>query len=253
MSTNPTLSVVMSVFNGADHLEKTIQSILNQSYRDFELLVVNDGSTDQSLSILKRLARQDDRIEIINQTNQGLTKSLIYGCEKAQGNYIARHDVGDYSSSSRFEKQIHYLESNSDCAAVFTQFQVVDGNDIIISEHRPSASFIASALDYNDGEIATPSHHGCVMFTKQEYLKVGGYRQEFYFAQDLDLWMRLAQCGKITVIDEILYQAYLSSDSISGTHHRLQKKFHDIIIESARIRAQNSDENEILKKASTVT
>ncbi len=252
MSTTPTLSVVMSVYNGADRLKKTIQSILDQSYSDLELIIINDGSTDQSLSVLQRAAEKDKRIKIINQTNQGLTKSLITGCELVSGKYIARHDVGDYSDSTRFEKQINYLEKNPDHVAVFTQFQVIDENNVVISQHKPPIGYTTSALDYTDGKIATPSHHGCVVFVKQAYLQVGGYRKEFYFAQDLDLWMRLAEIGEINVVDQILYQAYLSSDSISGKYQRLQKKYHNIIVESARIRAEKADETIVLNQASSI-
>ena len=252
MSTPPYLSVVMSVYNDADQLEKTILSILNQSFVDFEFIIINDGSTDQSQRLLEKFAEQDQRIKVITQPNQGLTRALISGCEQAQGKYIGRQDVGDFSYPTRFERQINFLETNPDHIAVFTQYQVIDQNNAVISQHTPSPSCIKSSVDYTDGEIAAPSHHGCVIFNKDAYLQVSGYRKEFYFAQDLDLWLRMTEIGKIEVIDAILYQAYLSSDSISGQHHRLQKKFHDIIVESARIRANKGAENVILNKALSI-
>ena len=252
MSASPYLSVVMSVFNGADQLEKTVQCILDQSYRDYEFIIVNDGSTDKSLELLQKFAQLDPRITIINQSNQGLTRSLITACEQAQGNYIARQDVGDYSYPSRFEKQINRFETEPELVAIFTQFQVIDDNDIVISQHQPSSSYIESVLDYSDGQIATPSHHGSVMFDKNAYQQVGGYRAQFRFAQDLDLWLRLNEYGDIQVIDEILYLALLSSNTISGMHHREQKKYHDIIVESAQIRSEGGDEQSVLNQASTI-
>ena len=252
MLASPCLSVVMSVFNGAGQLEKTVQSVLDQSYSNFEFIIVNDGSTDGSLGLIRKFAEQDPRIIFIDQSNQGLTRSLITACEQARGNYIARQDVGDYSYPSRFEKQINRFETDPQLVAIFTQFQVIDDNDIVISQHQPSSSYIKSALDYSDGQIATPSHHGSVMFDKNAYQQAGGYRPEFRFAQDLDLWLRIKEYGDIQVIDEILYLALLSSNTISGMHHRLQKKYHDIIVESARIRSEGGDEQSVLKQASTI-
>ncbi len=252
MSASPYLSVVMSVFNGADQLEKTVQCIIEQSFVDFEFIIINDGSTDNSLELLQIAAEQDLRINIIDQSNQGLTRSLITGCKQARGKYIARQDVGDYSYPTRFEKQIAYFESNPQVVAVFTQFQVIDDNAVVISQHQPAPDYIESALDYSDGKIATPSHHGSVMFVKNIYQQTGGYRWEFRFAQDLDLWLRMKEHGDIQVIDEILYQALLSSNTISGMHHRAQKKYHDIIVESARVRRKSGDEQNILRQASTI-
>ncbi len=252
MSADPHLSVVMSVFNGADLLYKTIECVVNQSYRDFEFIIINDGSTDNSLDILQKCADQDNRIIILDQHNQGLTSSLITGCERAKGKYIARQDVGDYSFPTRLEKQVNCFQSHPNLVAVFCQFQVVDENGVVISQHQPETDDIKSVLDYSDGDIAAPSHHGSAMFSKTAYFQAGGYRQEFRFAQDLDLWVRMKTLGDIKVIDEILYQALLSSNTISGMHHRAQKKYHNIIIESARVRSHNGDEQPILRQASAI-
>ena len=101
MTTIPKVSVVMSVYNGAEHLAETLDSVLQQEDCDFEFIVVNDGSTDSTASILDEYARRDPRLRIIHQSNTGLTQALINGCHQARGEYIARQDAGDVSLSSR--------------------------------------------------------------------------------------------------------------------------------------------------------
>ena len=91
----PSVSVIMSVYNGANHLVKSVESILVQEGVDFEFIIVNDGSTDESGEILEAFARRDNRIRVIEQENTGLTKALIRGCKEARGKYIARQDVDD--------------------------------------------------------------------------------------------------------------------------------------------------------------
>ena len=105
MTAEPTISVVMSVYNGADTLRDTVESVLSQEGVDFEFIIVNDGSSDASASILDDLAAADARIRLLHQANQGLTKALINGCALARGQYIARQDVGDYSLENRLLRQ----------------------------------------------------------------------------------------------------------------------------------------------------
>ncbi|MCH2175616.1 MAG: glycosyltransferase family 2 protein [Lentisphaeria bacterium] len=99
----------MSVFNGAKCLPYSIQSILDQSYKDFEFIIVDDGSTDTTAQVLKEYSKCDNRIRVIRQDNAGLPKALIRGCEVAQGNYIARQDADDYSFPTRLQKQVEEL------------------------------------------------------------------------------------------------------------------------------------------------
>ena len=106
----PKLSIVMAVFNEEETIKESVQSILNQNFKDFELIVVDDGSQDQTITVLNQNF-EDERIRIIEQANLGLTKALIAGCESAEGKYIARHDCGDQSDPARFSKQLKVLDS----------------------------------------------------------------------------------------------------------------------------------------------
>src|SRR5882672_1702517 len=101
----PLVSVVTSTYNGASYLENSLQSVLDQTGVQFELIVVDDGSTDGSAEILARLAGKDSRLRLLRQKNQGLTRALIRGCAEARGTYIARHDSDDLSLPGRLEKQ----------------------------------------------------------------------------------------------------------------------------------------------------
>ena len=118
------VSIVMGVYNDEVNLEKTINSILSQTYTDWELLVVNDGSTDNTPFLLNKLARNDERVKIIQQSNMGLTKALIRGCEEAIGEFIARQDSGDISFPTRLEEQVKVLEQDPSVSLVssFTKF-----------------------------------------------------------------------------------------------------------------------------------
>lgn len=110
---NPIISVVMSVYNGEKYLSEAIESVLNQTYKDFEFIIINDGSSDSSLEIIKKYQNQDERIVLISRENKGLVASLNEGIEKAKAKYIARMDADDICLATRFEEQIEYMEKNN--------------------------------------------------------------------------------------------------------------------------------------------
>ena len=107
----------MSVFNGEKHVNSAIKSILNQTFRDFEFIIIDDGSKDNTLKVIKEYAKIDNRIKVIrNLTNIGLTKSLNKAIKLSKGEFIARQDTDDISLPNRLEKQIEFLQKNPDCA-----------------------------------------------------------------------------------------------------------------------------------------
>ncbi len=133
MSENPKVSVIMSVYNGDKYLREAIESILNQTFTDFEFIIVNDGSTDNSLEIIE--SYDDERIKTINnKKNIGLTKSLNKALKFAKGKYIARQDADDVSLPNRFEKQVEYLDSHPEVALVGTSVYLIDENGKIIGK-----------------------------------------------------------------------------------------------------------------------
>lgn len=250
MNDSPDISVVMSVYNGAAHLRETLDSILAQEGVAFELIVVNDGSTDQSAKILEEYATRDKRVRVLQQENQGLTKSLIRGCSEARGKYIARHDAGDVSLPDRLMKQMNCFVANVDAALVSCGTHFVGPNKEHLYDVSPEpAAATTRLLSLNLNEIRGPSHHGSTLFSKELYDKVGGYRSSFYVAQDLDLWIRLAENGTHVVLPEILYQSLVDVVSISGLHRREQIQTAKLILDCARRRRNGLSEAPALERA----
>ena len=129
MTNLPDISIVMSVYNGADRLRETMESVLSQEGVSLEFIIVDDGSTDGSNVILGNYARHDARVRILYQENQGLTRALIRGCEAAKGKYIARQDAGDISLPVRLRLQKAVLDQYEDCAFVSCWTSVIGPRD----------------------------------------------------------------------------------------------------------------------------
>lgn len=250
MNDSPDVSVVISVYNGADHLRETLDSILAQEGVTFELIVVNDGSTDQSAKILEEYASRDERIRVFQQENQGLTKALIRGCSEAWGKYIARHDAGDVSLTDRLVKQVNCFVANLDSALVSCGTRFVGPNREHLYDVNPDpAEAMTRLLTLDLNQISGPSHHGSTLFSKELYDRVGGYRSSFYFAQDLDLWIRLAENGRHIMMSDVLYQASVNVASISGLYRKEQVATAKVILDCARRRRTGMSEAPALEKA----
>ncbi|MEK7594259.1 MAG: glycosyltransferase [Patescibacteria group bacterium] len=194
------VSVVMSVYNGEAFLRDAIDSILAQTYKDFEFVIVNDGSTDGSESIIK--SYNDPRIKLFSQDNEGLVAGLNKGIEQSSGEYIARQDADDMSEPTRLQKQLGLLQADEELVIVGSSMKVMDGAGKVLHEHR---------VLLNDPEleqellIRSPFAHGSVVFRKSAYDKAGGYTQDEWPAEDYGLWLRMASFGKFANVDEPLY------------------------------------------------
>jgi len=123
---SPKISVVMSVYNGGERLSIAIDSVLRQTYKDFEFIIINDGSTDESLKVIEKYERQDDRIIVIDRENKGLANSLNEGVTLSRGEYVARMDQDDICFPKRFEKQVDCFENNASVSMLFTGWEEVD-------------------------------------------------------------------------------------------------------------------------------
>jgi glycosyltransferase involved in cell wall biosynthesis len=253
MSSRPDISVVMSVYNEAASLRGSLESILSQEGVALELIVIDDGSTDVSGAILDEFAANDGRIKIIRQDNMGLTKALARGCLEASGEYIARQDAGDVSLPRRLEKQLSCMTSHSDAALVScgTRFVGPRGEHLYDSI-LDDGEAVHGLLTLDIGAIRGPSHHGSTLFSASLYRKVGGYRPSFYFAQDLDLWIRLTEHGTHIAMREVLYKAHVTAGAISSVFRKEQIRTTQIILECARLRQSGLNEEAAMKKAMAV-
>lgn len=228
----PSVSIVMGVRNAESTIEKTISSILNQANESLELIIVNDGSTDSTETIIRKINQEDNRIKCVTRKNKGLTISLIEGCELAQGEFIARHDANDLSVPGRINAQVDALRDNRKASfcSTFVRHVTREGVGALVTTY--------------EGII-----HGSVMMRKSAYLQVGGYRSQFYYAQDIDLWSRLEEVGDHIVIPKIYYEALLYPESISGTKGGDQRKFFNIITKASNARKKKENEEVWLNRA----
>jgi glycosyltransferase involved in cell wall biosynthesis len=218
------LSIIMSVYNSECYVNKSVESILTQTFKNFEFIIINDGSTDKSLEILEYYARQDNRIKLINQENIGLVKSLNKGLKISQGNFIARMDADDISKPERFEKQIEYLKNHPNCVIVGCEVLQIDMDGAPICNMGIPLSheeIDAGLLLGRGGDI----RHPAVMMRRDAVLKLGGYREQFKTAEDLDLFLRLAEQGKLANLSDILleYRLHLGSVNFSKSEQQRQE------------------------------
>ena len=249
---SPLISVVMSVFNGGAILAETLDSILLQQGVDLELIVVNDGSTDDTSAILSEYSDKQSRVRVLNQENYGLTLSLIRGCAEARGEFIARQDAGDLSLPNRLARQADALCSDRELLFVscWTEFVGPKREPLYINRSKGNTTkpeWILSETE-ESGVIDGPTSHGSVMFRRDSYNNVDGYRKEFVYGQDWDLWYRLGEAGKFQTVGEILYQARIALDSISAGNREKQNKIGQLSRKALSLRLQGRDDGSCLKE-----
>ena len=238
----------MSAYNDAPHLHRSVQSILTQEGVDFEFIIVNDGSTDSSHEVLAEYAAQDGRVRFIDQENTGLTKALIRGCVEARGQYVARQDADDVSLPGRLQRLAARLDSDCRLAFVSSWAQAGGPNGEVFADHiRPEDPQTATRQLLH--ERVGPPGHGSVMFRKEAYEHVGGYRKEFYYGQDSDLWLRMGLHGMLAYEQAFLYQFRYDVADISSAHREIQDQFGELgqACHAARLRGES--EAEFLAKA----
>jgi len=228
----PKVSVLMSVYNGEAYLERSITSILSQTYRDFEFLIFNDASTDSTEAILKNV--HDPRIKVITNTvNLGLTRSLNKGIGIARGKYIARMDADDLSLPFRFEIQVGFLDSHP-------EYAILGSSYLLIDQEGRTLSLVKVPVD--DSQIRENLlkqncfGHGSVMMRREAVQRVGGYDERFKCSQDYELWLRIVEAFKASNIEEALYCWRLSNDSISKMNEWEQKYYASLARFEANLR-----------------
>lgn len=202
MNKKPIVSVVMPVYNCQEYLPEAIESILEQTYQEFEFIIIDDGSTDNTSLILSTFEKKDSRIKVIRQKNQGIVSALNNGIANSQGEYIARMDADDISYPQRIELQVKFMTQNQEVGVVGCFWQIIDAMGKINSRNDYSATThleIIWALCSSN-----PIAHPGVMFRKSAFEKVNGYRELYRHAEDYDLWVRLANEVKYFVIPQPL-------------------------------------------------
>lgn len=210
---SPLISVVMSVYNGEDYLEEAIQSILNQTLTDFEFLILDDGSKDNSLNIITKYADSDSRIKVIARENRGFAFSLNEMIAASKGKYIARMDQDDIALTHRFELQIQHLENHPEVAVLGGGCHMIDhkGRYLTTFIHPETNAEIQSKLIVGHTAIS----HPCAMIRRQILIDNGGYDLDYGLVEELDLWLRLGEQAELGNLREPILQYRLHGNSVS--------------------------------------
>ena len=236
------ISVIMSVYNGEKYLVQSIDSILNQTYQNFEFIIIDDCSTDNSSHILQEYAKKDSRIKIIKKEKnigiKGFIENLNLGISIAEGKYIARMDQDDVSLPERFQKQVDFLENNPEITLVGAQLNLINeqnkitGEAIAALQHRDIVKRITSQIQL---------FHPVIMFRKDQNIQ---YREKFLYCEDYDLYLNLITQGKkLANINEKLLHYRILESSISRKGDNFVKK---LMVEKAlyfyKLRKENGQD-----------
>lgn len=219
---SPTVSVLMTVYNEGLYLREAIDSILRQEFTDFEFIIINDGSTDNSQDIIDHYARIDSRIVPINQKNQGLVASLNTGVQRAKGKYIARMDADDVSMSQRLSDQVTFMDNSPNVVLLGGGFEIIDEMGYFLERiHVPlyDRDIRRTML------LRNPFGHASVMFRRDAIKKAGLYSDKCGPTEDFELWIRLKDYGKVAALPRPLYEYRIKRNGISLTASEIQMKY----------------------------
>ena len=215
------ISIVMSVCNAEQYLEDSIKSILNQNFRDFEFLIMDDGSNDNSAEIIKKYSSIDKRIIFFSQENRGLTKSLNYLVRKSNYNLIARMDADDIADENRLLKQYDFLNQNSAYSLVGSNVNLIDSDSVQIKKTNLLTSnyFLKKRLNFSNTFV-----HSSLMFRKNKFVEAGQYDESIPYAQDYDLLLKMAMLkeSKFKILKSCLMDLRIHKNSISQSKKDLQ-------------------------------
>ena len=215
----PSVTVVMAVFNGARYLPETLASLRSQTFKDFEIVVVDDGSTDDTPAILAEFARSDERCRIITQPNKGQVAARNLGVEAAKAPLIAWLDADDIAEKDRFARQVDFLGAHPRVAAVGSAITLIDQDGVegAVASYPEGAAEVAASMSKTCALA-----HSAVMMRKAPFLTIGGYRQPFLHAEDYDLWLRLLDHHDAHNLREPLLRYRQHGGSLSFRHRRQQ-------------------------------
>jgi glycosyltransferase involved in cell wall biosynthesis len=229
-------------------MRDAIDSVLAQTFAGFELVIIDDGSTDGSPDIAAEFARRDPRVRVASSEGRGLAAALNTGTALAGGQFIARQDADDTSAPDRFARQVEWFDRHPSLAALGTATTIVDEGGRSVGQFplRYGAVPVRRGLR---AARATPVH-GSMMMRRDCLDTVGGYREAFATSQDFDLWLRLSERFDIDNLAESLYRWRLSADSVYGTRRRTQLLYCGIALAFAAERARfRHDSYEALREA----
>lgn len=228
MKQQPRVSVLLPVYNCGEYLAETLSSLVCQTYDDFEVIAINDGSTDNSLDILKRYASFDGRIKVFEQPNSGLVHTLNKAASVATGELFARIDGDDLATPKRLELQVKEMIAHPECVLLGSSFDVIDeGSEFIYHDAVPTLQEDVKLAMYYRNPLA----HGSIMMRRDAFEAVGGYSSDCGPTEDYELWTRLMKQGEVRVLPNSLFRWRVNPSGITSTKSAAMKKFMDANIE----------------------
>ncbi len=238
-SDRPLVSCVMAAYNAASYIRESLKSLQEQSHENLEIIVVDDGSTDDTARIVEAEAITDKRIKLLRIENckQAVARNL--GMEHSQSEFIVNLDADDLSVPNRIERQLAFLRDNVDVVAVGGAIRLIDGDGFEIGVENPPTSHVAIRENLLKGNAAGGIILSASMFRKSSVQLVGGFRTAFVPAEDYDLWLRLSEFGRLANLVDVVteYRVHLSSDS--STQSRTQ------LIMATKARAEAYERNNL--------
>jgi GT2 family glycosyltransferase len=208
----------MPVYNAERYVGEAVRSILDQTFADFELIIIDDGSTDRSNEILDQYAASEPRIRLIRRPNTGYLRALNEGLTLCHGDLIARMDADDVSLPDRLRRQIAFLDEHPECLMVgCALLRIDDEGDVLCEERLPEAhAEIEARLLEGRGAIGHPA----ALIRRQALAELGGYREPFYGAEDHDLWLRLAERGRLANLPDALLKCRVHAGNFTFVHEQ---------------------------------
>jgi hypothetical protein len=213
--TEPAISVIMSAYNAEEFIGAAIESVLSQTFRDFEFLIVNDGSKDATKQIVERYAARDSRIRLIDRENRGLIFSLNQLIQEARGELLARMDADDVSHPERLARQAAFMAAGPACGVVGSWAHRMGGDSAVwpgyVYKYPITPAEVRAAIGY-----ACVMMHPTVMYRRDTVRSVGGYHPGFHYAEDFDLWLRMVDFTELHNIPEPLLTYRTHGDQITS-------------------------------------
>jgi glycosyltransferase involved in cell wall biosynthesis len=225
----------MPVYNAERFVAQAMQSVLDQTFTDFEFIIINDGSLDRSLQFIQKHGANDGRVVIVSRPNTGIVGALNEGLSLARGEFIARMDADDVCHRQRFERQIEYMGSHPECVAVGSSVVLIDQDDQPIRDMRAETDH-QTIDDLHINARAHAMWHPTVMMRRCILNAIGGYRREYETAEDIDLFLRLAEQGRLANLEQALLRYRLHAGSIGARERVRQAQAACNAAKDARIR-----------------
>ena len=235
-SKNPLVSVVMPTYNSEKYIAETIESVLKQTYKHFEFIIINDGSSDNTLNIIKSYAKKDKRIILIdNEENLGNSRTRNKGISLSKGKYIFTQDSDDISVPNRMDDQVKFMEKNQKISVVGGYIELFDGESRKVLGIRtyPEKDEDLRKIIFFMSPFAQPA----TMIRKSAIIEAGLYMGRLLVSEDLDLWFRIGTYGKFANIGKILVKYRVHKNSLTG------KKLNKMEKVANKIRWENRSNN----------